>query len=685
MHSNGPRRPAAEEPAPQDVRPPTLLDGLREGCQIIGRDWRYLYINPAAAAHGRRRPEDLLGRTMMEAYPGIEKAPMFTALRECMEQRRHIRFDNEFTFPDGTRAWFDLRFDPVPQGVFILSLDITVRKLAEDRAERLNAVLRAVHDAAQLIMREKDRHTLILRVCRLLVDSRGYGAAAVVLTDPRQGRVVARATAGLGRHGPDLCRDLQSLPGAALQALRAGEVALQRGGGRSGARDDRLTVLLRQNGSTFGHLAVCVPRGRGGDPDEQQLLHRIADDLSYALQGMELRQERDRSAVQLAETQQQLVQAQKLEAIGRLAGGVAHDYSNLLSAQIGLCELLLDGMDDGDPHTEDVRAIKDCADRAAKLTRQLLAFSRRQARQVVLVDCNLMIKGVSELLRRLVGANVDMNLDLAADLGAVRADPAQVEQVIMNLAVNARDAMPGGGTLTIATANADLDAEQAAAAGLQAGPYVRLTVRDTGIGMDEATRARLFEPFFTTKESGVGTGLGLSTVYGIVQQSGGAVLVDSAPGRGATFDVWLPRIAEQAPPPADRASAPSRGAGETVLVVEDESTLRGIYERVLEDLGYTVHVRPDASGALAAVREEGVEPRVLVTDMNLPGMSGAELSGALRKRLPDLKVLYISGRTRPEAEGASLPRGAAFLQKPFSNAELALQVQRLLGAREGKA
>ncbi|MCA8978169.1 MAG: response regulator [Planctomycetes bacterium] len=499
------RSPAADgNSTDRGALPNNILDSLLEGCQVIGRDWRYLYVNDAVARQGRRPKEQLLGRTMMEAYPGIDQTPMFALLRECMDDRHSRRLENEFTFPDGSQQWFELRFEPVPEGVFILSLEITDRKRAET--------------------------------------------------------------------------------------------------------------------------------------------------------------------------------AQRLEAIGQLAGGVAHDFNNILSVQLGYCELLEGRLDRADPLADTVAKIKEATMRAATLTRQLLAFSRRQVLQPQIIDLNFVVSELESMLTRLIGEDIEFTTSLAADVGLVEADPGQIEQVIMNLAVNARDAMPDGGKLSIATSSVVLDEVGTLGnPGMVAGPHVMLEVADTGCGMDEATRQRVFEPFFTTKPLGKGTGLGLATVYGIVRQSGGTILVDSEPGVCTSFRIYLPQVDAEPTPRGIAVAHPPTGAGELVLLAEDNDAVRGLLTSMVERLGYRVIAAADGASALAAFENQRLRPDLLISDVIMPGMSGPTLAARLRELQPDLKTLFLSGYANNEiGEDVELDANTLFLSKPSTMAELAAKIRQAL-------
>jgi PAS domain S-box-containing protein len=377
--------------------------------------------------------------------------------------------------------------------------------------------------------------------------------------------------------------------------------------------------------------------------------------------------------------EEQLLQAQKMESVGRLAGGVAHDFNNLLTVITGAADLAAAGLREGDPLLAELQEIRRAAERAASLTRQLLAFSRRQIFQPRVLNLNDVLADMAPMLRRLLGEDIVLTIAAAPGLGNARVDPAQLNQVIMNLVVNSRDAMPKGGALTLETANVELDEAYARHhVGVTPGSYVMLAVTDTGTGMDEATRRRVFEPFFTTKEPGRGTGLGLSTVYGIVKQSGGNVWVYSEPGVGTTFKIYLPRVA--APVDAVRPAAASRrGGSETILVVEDEPELRAVTRRMLERAGYRVLAAGTAEEALRAAERHHEPIHLLVTDVVMPALRGPELAARLAALHPETRVLYVSGyAANAIVHQGVLDPGTEFLSKPYDAATLTERVRQVL-------
>jgi len=379
-------------------------------------------------------------------------------------------------------------------------------------------------------------------------------------------------------------------------------------------------------------------------------------------------------------------QSQKMEAVGQLAGGVAHDFNNLLGVILGYSELLLDRMSPSDPERKSIEEIQKASERGALLTRQLLAFSRKQVLEPKVLDLNAVVKGMEKMLHRIIGEHMESLVVLNPALGRVRADSGQLEQVILNLVVNARDAMLQGGKLTIETANVQLDAEYAAQhPSTVPGPHVMVSVSDTGCGMDEKTKAHIFEPFFSTKDSGKGTGLGLSTVYGIVKQSEGSIWVYSEVGIGTTFKVYLPRVdmALDIAPASDKFEKP-KGGSQTILIVEDDGALLHVAHRSLEERGYAILTAQSPADAINICESHLGPIDLMVTDVVMPGMNGTQLATRLSALRPEMKVLYVSGYTDDTiVRHGVLEPGVAFLQKPFSARTLARKVGEVLSSKEG--
>ncbi len=425
--------------------------------------------------------------------------------------------------------------------------------------------------------------------------------------------------------------------------------------------------LVRGNGTVIYVQTIIQVKYANGQPAE----------VFGTVQDVTERKKREEESENL---RLQLVHAQKLESIGRLAAGVAHDFNNLLSIIIGYGEKIFRNLPQENPLRADVMEIIKAGERSASLTRQLLAFSRRQAMKPEVLDLNMLVLNVEKMLRRLIGEDIQLELRLSSEICRVFADPAQIEQVVLNLVVNARDAMPDGGKIILETAEVRVSqGSRLRELSLEPGVYAVLAVADTGCGMDQATIARIFEPFFTTKEQGKGTGLGLSTVYGIVKQSGGHIEVRSLPGKGSTFTVYLPS-SQGARASEESAHEPTwTASGEHVLVVEDEESLRSLLEMMLADLGFRVTVAADGREALCLARTMKSKPDLLVTDLVMPGVSGSVLAGELKKLFPDLKVIFMSGYADERiAPHGVLEPGVVFLRRPFNIAELASHCKAVL-------
>ena len=438
-------------------------------------------------------------------------------------------------------------------------------------------------------------------------------------------------------------------------------------------------VPIRIGGEVEGVIEFFSHQVR--EPDNE-LLSMIAD------VGLKIGQfgERTRAQEALSLTEAQLRQSQKMEAVGRLAGGVAHDFNNLLTVIRGYSELILSRLAPTDPARREMEEVKKAADRAAGLTSQLLAFSRRQFVATKIVDLNAIVINMDGMLRRLLGEDIiELCADLDPQLGAIKADPGQIEQVIMNLAVNARDAMPTGGQLTIQTRNVIIGkGPRRETMMLDAGAYVLLAIRDTGQGMSEETQSHLFEPFFTTKEKGKGTGLGLSTVYGIVKQSGGTIGIESQPGQGTTCKIFFPKVDEttQTAPVANGTAGRAIGR-ETILVVEDDPSVRGLVQEALRLNGYEVLVARHGIEALLTGAKHLGQIHLLLTDVAMPQMSGPEVAEKLTVVRPEIKVLYMSGYPdHPVFEQGGVKRDTAFLQKPFTPNVLTQKVREVLDGKK---
>lgn len=649
------RKKVVDALAQSEARYRSTLDNLLEGCQIISRDWRYLYVNDAVAMQGRQSKEALLGHTMMEMYPGIELTKLFAILQHCMEQRESLMLENEFVFPDGLKGWFELSVQPVPDGIFILSVDITERKQAEAALRESEASLRQSQRVAHV--GHWTWHTEANRVVWSDEMKR------IFHLDPEQvasdlDRIIAQTI------HPDDCEKVIEAKQAVLAAQKP--VPLEH-------------RLLLADGEV--RTVLVIPGEQETDENGRILkLNGIAQDIT---EQKKLEAENERLTAQF-------YHAQRLDAIGKLAGGIAHDFNNLLMPIIGYAEMGEMSLPPDAPLRANFIRIQEAADRAANLTRQILAFSRQQVLEMNLVNLNEIITSFQEMISRLLPEDIILQLHLGAYLDLIRADAGQIEQVLLNLVINARDAMPDGGILTVETDLVSLDADYVAKhSGAETGMYVMMAVSDTGHGMDAETQQRIFEPFFTTKTRGNGTGLGLATVFGIIKQHRGNIWVYSEPGQGTTFKIYLPAAHDhETEPHPNTTNAPEvELAGlDTILVVEDETSVRQLVCDTLKTHGYTVLEASSAAEALDIATDYRHEIHLLLTDVVMPGLNGRQLYAELVKQRPRLIGLFMSGYTdNVIVHHGVLDPDVAFLAKPFPMQRLLLKVKEVLGYSPDKA
>ncbi|WP_051184892.1 PAS domain S-box protein [Desulfatiglans anilini] len=559
-------------------------------------------------------------------------------------------------------------------GLLSLVRDISGRREAEERIEHLNRVLHALREVTRWIGRETDPQRLTEAVCHILVTWRSYRAALIALQPQGEGMPFSVATAG----------EEAALERWVAKALN-GEIRdwIGEGSGEdsSGGREDCLCSRIQHGSTLYGYVLVVRGRGHAVDEEERTLFCDMAADLAHALDAIAQGRAAVEARKEAAHLEKQFYMAQKLEAVGRLAGGIAHDFSNVVT----VIELYVDLLESGLPETEPLRAttasVREACGRASRLTRQLLTFSRGQVLQVEHMNLNDLIEQMMNMLRPMVREDISIRFVPAEGLERIKANPGQIEQVVMNLVVNARDAMPDGGEIVIETRSVELDEEYAARhVGVRPGAYVMLAVSDTGSGIPKEVMGRIFEPFFTTKKPGFGTGLGLSTVYGIVKQSGGNIWAYSEPGQGTTFKVYLPQTAEGEAVRRTENQPLEFYGSETILLVENEEWLLELVEYMLKVAGYKVLAAGSGEEALRVAEEFGGPVDLLLTDVVMPGLSGQETAERFKERYPEAKVLYMSGYSeeivfRGNGEGEK----TLFISKPFTAAELARKLREVLG------
>ncbi len=630
----------------------TLFDAVPVGLYRTASDRRIANANPAMA--------QMLGFASVEALIGSDAVELYVEPEVRREWARRLEteglvqgFEAQLRRQDGSALWsLESARATLDDAGRILHIegtvqDITERKQAELRLRDSEAQYRLLFDANPHPMWVIDVETFrFLAANDAAVSAYGFS---------RQEFLTMPAT---DIRPPEDVPQMQ----ARIRAAAAG------GEGVSSVGDSR---HRKKDGTIFDVHVTSSPLTFGGRP----AILAMAIDIT----------ERKRAAAALEKLEDQLRQSQKMEAIGQLAGGIAHDFNNLLGVIIGYSELLLRDLATGSPAARRMTEVRNAADRAAALTKQLLAFSRRQVLQPRVLDLNAVVSEAEAMLARVISENVEIGILLAPGLGRVRADPGQIQQVILNFALNARDAMPRGGRLTLETRNVDIDTGDADRhVGLASGRYVALLVSDTGHGMPPEVLEHMFEPFFTTKEQGHGTGLGLATVYGVVTQSGGHVEVESAVGRGTTFKVYLPLAdAEQDEAAAAPTTARPR-ASETVLLIEDAEPLREMVQEILEADGYRVMAAEHAERALDVASSHAGPIALVITDVVMPGMSGPAVAERLQVLRPETRVLFMSGYT-DEAIGQQgvLDRETHFIQKPFSAEALLRKVREVLDQRVG--
>ena len=615
-----------------------LLEHIRDGCVFIDRDLRVGFLNAVArrdVVDGGDDPARIPGTSVWEFLLLDPEAPPRIAIELSMRERQPTHFTTMGVY-SGRSVEIDVV--PVPDGIVLYYRDVTPQFVAEQARAASESELRMTSERLRVLIDEAPLAVIVTDTAARVLH---WNPAAEAMFQWNAAEVVGQPLPTI----PDDERESF----AALTARSAGGESIKAQAARRRRKDGVVLDVQISAAPMRDQVGIIVGN-----------LVMISDVTAHR------------------KLEAQLRMAQKMEAVGLLAGGVAHDFNNLLTAIKGFTTLLQMTLDESDQATEFLGEINKAADRAASLTAQLLAFSRRQLLRPEPLDLNARVRDLERMLRLLLREDGHLALELDPRLNEVLADPGQIEQVILNLVVNARDAIHGreNGSVTIRTANAELRDEFTLWGVLDApGQYVRLDVMDNGTGMDRATQTRIFDPFFTTKEPGQGTGLGLATVFGIVKQSGGYVWVESKLGEGSTFSVYLPRAKGR-----KRVSGPIglnvAGGSELILLVEDEASVRRVARRALELHGYTIVDAADGMAALALVEEHNID--LLLTDVMMPGMLGPQVAEEFLRRRPGTPVLFMSGHSDEIVRGGLLDPATPFLAKPFTPKQLALKVREAL-------
>ncbi|MBM4277315.1 MAG: PAS domain S-box protein [Deltaproteobacteria bacterium] len=664
----------------------TTFDSITDMVSLLDLEGRILRCNRAMKNFVRKPFNEIINHSCWEIMLGtptpIDGCP-FSRMKETLHRETIILSMND--------RWFNISIDPILDeshhliGAVNIISDITGQKKTEEEINRNYDVQTTINSLLSLPLKDIPLEEilyhsldLVLSIPWLAFESRG----GIFLIGDEPETLVMTVQKGLAAPIREACTKVPF--GKCLCGRAASTAEIQ----FADCIDDRhettyegisphghYCVPILFSGKLLGVINIYIREGHLRNQREEEFLTAIANAIAGIIQHKHVEKE-------MIMLQEQFHQSQKMQAIGQLAGGVAHDFNNLLTVIRGYSDLMLSSLDQTNPLYPDTLEIKNASEKAESLTRQLLAFSRKQVIQPKVVNLNTLVSNMDKMLRRLIGEHIELVTCLTENLGRVKVDPGQMEQVIINLAVNAKDAMLKGGRLTIETTNVELNEEYARAhIEVEPGRYVMISVSDTGIGMPQKVKEHIFEPFFTTKEQGKGTGLGLSTVYGIVKQSGGHIWVYSEPGQGTVFKIYLPRVEEEMDATDIGPSLPKPLHGsETILLVEDEEVVRRVVVTILQKKGYNVFEAINSEEALSLVKEKNGEPiHLMVTDVVMPGMSGPELAKHLTSLHHETKVLFMSGYTdNAIIHHEILKYGMPYLQKPFTQDSLARKVREVL-------
>jgi two-component system, cell cycle sensor histidine kinase and response regulator CckA len=756
-----------------ETRYQNTLDGMMEGCHIINTDWRCTYVNAASVRQFRRAKEEVLGHSVTDSIPGIQNTEAFGALQRCMNERTSQHIECSLNSPDGTKRWYEFSIQPIPEGIFVLTNDITKRKQTEESLRESESRYHALfmHMNQGVILLQADGKVLDVNPAALsmlgltkdeligkIPDHPDWEVVheddSIFLREEYPMAVTLRtgtaANAAMGLWDPSrksriwmevnatpLLLDGDNKPYQVLITLH--DITERK---LAQAEQDRLAAAIEQTGEVvviidtnkiiqYANPAFETVTGykredaigrqlpaliidsqdeefhrrfwdtlKSGKPWKGRLINRKKDGSLYTDEAtvspvlnasgaivnyvcvtrditeyLKLQNEKEK-------LQEQFLQMQKIESVGRLAGGIAHDFNNMLSVISGHTQMALETLDTANPLYVHLQEINMAALRSADLTRQLLAFARKQTIAPKVLNLNSTVGRSLSVMQRLIGEDIDLSWNPGRNLWPVRIDPAQIDQVLTNLAVNSRDAIEQHGKVAIETSNVVIDEAYCSGhRGFVPGEYVRLSFSDDGCGMDKEVIDHLFEPFFTTKEVGKGTGLGLATVYGIIRQNDGFIIIYSEPGRGTTLKIYLPRYSGEKTAAEETGirTEPPRGGIETILVVEDELSVLKLTKLMLEHMGYTVIAASAPSEALRLAEIHDGEIHLLLVDVVMPEMTGRELSEKLSPLRPGLKTVFMSGYTADViAHRGVLDEGVHFIQKPFSAKDLSAKMREVL-------
>jgi two-component system, cell cycle sensor histidine kinase and response regulator CckA len=625
---------AAQRKAEERIR--STMDVMLEGCQIIDFNWRQIYINDTTIKYSKCKKEELLDHTIMESYPGIENTEAFAAFERCMTERIPQLIANTSVLQDGEERWYEVSIQPVPEGIFVLTNDVTEQKRVEIENTRLVSAIEQLGEI--VVIMDTNR---IVQYINPIFES---------ITGIKIEEAIGKPLPMTGSQDEEFYRNFWSILESGKQWR--GRLQNRKKDGSLYIEDGTVSPVFDRSGVIVNYVS-------------------ITRDITNFIK---LHEEKEK-------LQGQYLQAQKMESVGRLAGGVAHDFNNMLSVILGYTQLSLDQLKTDQQLYSYLQEIQQAANRSADLTKQLLAFARKQTIAPIVINLNQTIQDTLSMLKRIIGENIDLSWVPLTDLWPVKVDPSQVDQMLANLAVNARDAIAEHGRIIIETQNVAFTADHKSDnLDCIVGEYVMLALSDDGVGMSQEVKDHLFEPFFTTKERGKGTGLGLATVYGIVKQNSGFINVYSEMGQGTTFKIYFPRFtATDAAPSSPAKIERPKGGTETVLLVEDEPSVLALANTILERLGYTVIAANTPGKAMRIIDTYQGEIQLLLVDVVMPKMTGRELADKISEKFPKLKKLYMSGYTADAiAHHGVLDEGVFFIQKPFSSGALAAKLREVL-------